>query len=82
LDQYVRWYFLPDAYQDEDFSMTNERFYALAGWLKKQKGQLLVTLKTLADYPFQEDLTYACRRINEKEILLSSGERLWLESAF
>jgi hypothetical protein len=72
LDEYVRWHFLPRGYETKDFPAVKERFYNLKGSIRKGKGSALITL------PGEKDLQYACRRINEKEVIFSPQERLWL----
>ncbi|HTZ11339.1 MAG TPA: hypothetical protein VMD04_03030 [Candidatus Margulisiibacteriota bacterium] len=72
LDEYVRWHFLPRGYETKDFLAVKERFYNLKGSIRKEKGITLINL------PGDKDLQYACRRINEREIILSPQERLWL----
>jgi len=81
LDLYVRWHFLPSGYEDKDFSTIKQRFYSLKGIIKNQNGRVLVTFKPPVVYPFLKDLEYACRRINEKEVIFGDGRRLWLNVA-
>ncbi len=78
LDLYVKWHFLPSGYEDKDFSTIKQRFYGLKGIIKNKPDCALVTFKPPAVYPFMKDLEYACRRINEKEIIFGDGRRLWL----
>lgn len=78
LDLYVKWHFLPSGYEDKDFSTIKQRFYSLKGMIKNQNDCVLVTFKPPVVYPFLKDLEYACRRINEKEIIFGDGRRLWL----
>jgi len=78
LDLYVRWNFLPLGYEEETFLTTRERFYSLPGEIKKEDNLTLLTFKPPKDYPYLKDLEYACRRVNEKEIILNDGSRLWL----
>jgi hypothetical protein len=77
LDLYVKWHFLPSGYEDKDFALAKERFYDLKVKLNKQKDYTLVTFQPPPEYPFLSDLKYACRRVNEREILLNDGQRLW-----
>ncbi len=80
LDMYVRWHFFSVGYEGKDFVFMKEKFYSLKGKLARQEGLSSVTLNPPAGYAFSKDLEYACRRINEKEILLSDGSRLWLSA--
>ncbi len=82
LDLYARQCFFPRGYETKDFSTMQAQFYGLPGQIKKQKGQLLLTFKPPQDHPCLKDLVYVCRRLNEKEIVLSDGQRLWFETAF
>jgi len=78
LDAYVRWHFLPSGYEEVDFATTKERFYALPVEIKRQKDLILVNFRPSAGYGFLKDLLYACRRINEREVIFHQGQRLWL----
>lgn len=78
MDLYVKWHFLPSGYEEKDFSTIKQRFYSLKGIIKNQNDCVLVTFKPPVVYPFLKDLEYACRRINEKEIIFGDGRRLWL----
>jgi len=77
LDAYLRWHFLPAGYTEKDFPTINERFYSLKAKLKQEKTYILVSFQPLSGYAFLKDLEYACRRINEREIVPSDGKRLW-----
>ncbi|MCX5703993.1 MAG: hypothetical protein NT066_05860 [Candidatus Omnitrophica bacterium] len=81
LDCYVRWHFLPAGYENKDFSTVNEQFYCLKARLDKQKGLVLVTPQAPSGYPFLKELGYACRRINEREIVFTGAKRLFLNVA-
>lgn len=77
LDCYVRWHFLPAGYENKDFTTVNEHFYGLKVRLDKLKELDLAAIQTPAGYPFLKDLEYACRRINEREIMFLGGRRLF-----
>lgn len=81
LDLYVRWHFLPVGYEDSDFPTINERFYSLKVRLKREKDYLLATFQPPKGFPFLKELEYACRRVNEKEIIDSEHKRLQLSIA-
>jgi len=76
LDMYLRWHFLPVGYENKDFPAIKERFYSLKARLKKEKNHILAIFKPASGYPFMDDLEYLCRRMNEREIILSHGRRL------
>jgi hypothetical protein len=78
LDLYVKWHFLPLGHEEEAFSSVNEHFYSLKAILKMQKDYYYVELKPPPNYPFLKELEYACRRVNEKLIIISETRRLWL----
>lgn len=77
LDSYVRRYFLPRGLEDKDFSTLKEQFYNLKAILKREKDYTRVVFQPPLGFPFQKELEYACRRLNEREIVSSEGERLW-----
>lgn len=79
LDLYVKWHFLPPGSQDTDFATINERFYSLKARLQRRKEWVFVTFLPPPGYPFLKELEYACRRVNEKEIMDYAGKRVWLE---
>jgi hypothetical protein len=76
LDLYARWHFLPADYEDKDFAAMKEQFYALPGQWNKENGYLFVNFKPAAGFLFLEHLKYACRRINEREIVFPDGHKL------
>jgi hypothetical protein len=77
LDLYVKWHFLPDGFENTDFSLMKEQFYGLKVTLRKRKDSLLAVFHPAVGYRFQKQLEYACRRINEREIIFPEGLRLW-----
>lgn len=77
LDLYVKWYFMPPACEGYDFSTMNERFYSLKTQAKRQKGFCGVNFAPPSGYSCLRELDYACRRVNEKDIILAGGKRLW-----
>ncbi len=77
LDLFVKWHFLPSGYEDKDFTVTKEDFYRVKARIKKEKSRILVHFHPSSGYPFLKDLEYACRRINEREVMLLGGLRLW-----
>ncbi len=77
LDLYVRWHFLPVGYENKDFAFTKEHFYKLTTDISQEKDGLRITFKPPQGFPLLKDLEYACRRLNEREILTSQKLRLW-----
>jgi hypothetical protein len=80
LDAYTRWHLLPAGYEDKEFALTKERFYNLIVESKSKKESCLASFVLPPGYIFDKDLSYLCRRINEKEVVLSSGQKLYLKS--
>ncbi|MCM8801110.1 MAG: hypothetical protein NC912_03745 [Candidatus Omnitrophica bacterium] len=78
LDFYVMWHFLPFGYEDQYFSLINERFYSLKANLKEEKECILITFHPSPDYSYLDDLIYACRRVNERKVFSPTGKRFWL----
>jgi hypothetical protein len=76
LDLYARWHFFPSGYEEKAFEIAEQRFYNLKGHIRKQKDLMIWTFKPPSDYPYIKDLEYACRRVNERGIMLSTGLRL------
>lgn len=70
LNLYFSRYFLPHTYQNNDFPTLKKDFYDLKGSIKKHKDYLLITFKPPQDYPYLNELRYACNRLNERFILL------------
>jgi len=77
LDLYVKWHFLPQGFEDKDFSTIKEQFYGLPTILKKEEGRTVVIFQPPKSFPFLKELEYACRRLNEREIIFKDAHRLW-----
>lgn len=77
LDAYVRAYFFPVSAQNKNFSKMVEQFYNLKVTLSYNKNSCFVKFELPSQYPWLQELSYACNRFNEKEIISSEGKRLW-----
>ncbi|MDD5691702.1 MAG: hypothetical protein PHP10_00835 [Candidatus Omnitrophica bacterium] len=77
LDLYVRWHFLPEGFKEKDFPTIKEQFYGLNAVVKRGNGRTMVKFSPPQGYLFQKELEYACRRINEQEIMFADNTRLW-----
>jgi len=76
LDAYLRWHCFPSGYENKSFPSMKEAFYNLEISKTNVDDYCLVNFKTPSQYLFLEDLKYACRRLNEKEISCD-GKRVW-----
>ncbi len=77
LNLFVVYYFFPPSYQDTALSTMKERFYSLNAAIKSAKGYSSVSFELPQGYAFLKELSYACRRLNEKKILSKEGQRCW-----
>ncbi len=81
LDLYAKWRFFPQGYRKKDLSTMKKLFYELPCRLKKAKDRLLLTFVVPPGYAYLKDLAYACRRVNEKKIILQGACRLLMETS-
>ncbi|MDD5431567.1 MAG: hypothetical protein PHO70_01050 [Candidatus Omnitrophica bacterium] len=77
LDMFVKYHFLPPGSEDTDFSSMKEQFYSLKTTFKKEKGCVFIKFLTPEGYASQKLLSYACNRLNEREIIFFNGLRAW-----
>lgn len=77
LDSYVKGHFLPQGYEDKDFSLIKERFYNLKVTLEDKADYILAVFHPSQEYPFLKELEYVCRRLNESAIINLEGKRIW-----
>lgn len=77
LNLLVSFYFLPPAYKETSLAKMKERFYGLNASIKTYGDYSTLVLQHPPDYPFKKELTYACRRLNEKNIQLQEYKRVW-----
>jgi len=80
LDAYVKRYFMPWGYEENDFPEMVKWFYSLPGKVTLQKDYVAIKIATPANYPRKEDLRYLTRRINEMNILLKDGRKIWVSN--
>ncbi len=81
LDAYLRWHFFPSGYIENDFSFTSKHFYKLPVKLVTGKNQLIAQMQA-EQGQFTKDLEYLVRRLNERQINLENGLRLYFGNAF
>ncbi len=77
LDLFIRMRILPYDHRNNDFPTDVKRFYGLSARLEQKEDFLLATFIPPAGYPFLKDLEYACRRINEKQIIWENNKQLY-----
>lgn len=82
LDAYLRWHFLPSGYIDNNFSFTSVNFYKMPVKLISGKDKIIAKMQAGQGYQFAKDLEYLTCRLNERQINLENGLRLYFESAF
>jgi hypothetical protein len=80
LDAYVRWHFLPTGYEDKEFSVLKEQFYDLPATFERQEDRVLITFQPPDGYAYLNELQYVTHRVNEREVILNDGSRLWLST--
>ncbi len=82
LDTYLRWYFLPSGYIEKNFNFTSENFYKLPVKLTTGNDKVTARIQVEQGYQFAKDVEYLIRRLNERQIILPKGLRLYFENAF
>ncbi len=79
LNRYGQEAFFPSAYGDLDLSSMTSIFYNIAGYLQCTKELVKVELiMPREDYPYQNDLALAVRKVNERNISDFQGRKLFL----
>lgn len=68
LDSYVKWHFLPPGCEKMDFTTIKEHFYDFKATLKSETDYATITFLPSAGYQFLKELSYACLRLNERQI--------------
>ncbi|MEW6170046.1 MAG: hypothetical protein AB1472_00550 [Candidatus Omnitrophota bacterium] len=77
LDYYARSHYFPKTYATYDFLQMKEKFYNLSGKIKKKPEYLEVTFLPEKSSLNLEDLSYACNRVNEANIIDAFGRRIY-----
>lgn len=80
LNSYCQRHFFPLSYQDMDFLVLQERFYHLRGTINSSTSTFQVKFELPNDFPYLNDLLYACQRVNEADIYLEDGRKLRFEA--
>ncbi len=79
LNRYSQEAFFPSAYCDLDLSSMIAMFYNIAGYLQCTKELVKVELiMPKAEYPYQNDLALAVRKVNERNISDFQGRKLFV----
>lgn len=76
-DLFIRLQILPTGYEDKNFALAQERFYNLPAHLEHKNEFNLMLFSLPEGYAYLKDLQYACRRLNEKNIIFSNGKKIW-----
>lgn len=79
MNNYCQRHFFPLSYQNLDFLVLQERFYHLRGTTNSASNTFQVKLEPPEDFPYLNDLLYACQRVNEADIYLEDGRKLRFE---
>ena len=82
LDVYLRWHFFPSGYTEKSFVFISENFYKLPIKLVAGKNKIIAQIRVEQGYQFIKDLEYLIHRLNERQINLPKGSRLYFENAF
>ncbi len=77
LNRHCQRHFFPPEYSRQDISVMKSRFYQLPGYLVRGEHFLSISLKLSEDYVYKQDLEFAIKRLNEREILDPTGLRLF-----
>lgn len=74
---YFRGRFLPPLANSMDSAGLKEEFLRLKTAVNEEKGILKISFLPQDGFRFLRELEYACRRLNEREIVLADKRRLW-----
>lgn len=80
LDLFARWQFMPASLQNMDFPTIKEAIYDLAAVFEKKEAHTVITFRLTEGFKYARELEFACRRLNQREIRLSDGTRLWFHT--
>ncbi|MCX5706993.1 MAG: hypothetical protein NTW13_04995 [Candidatus Omnitrophica bacterium] len=81
LDLYLRLSFMPAGYEERDLITMQERFYSLKANIKPQNDCLIISFQPEPGYGFLKDLSYLCRRLNEKGVYSGENKLLYFTIA-
>jgi hypothetical protein len=77
IHRYCQKHFFPDSCRKLDLTEMRLRFYNLPGYLKEESKFLIVNLSlSEKSSSYRQELAYAARRINEREIISWNGKKL------
>ncbi|MDD5477945.1 MAG: hypothetical protein PHG87_07125 [Candidatus Omnitrophica bacterium] len=80
LDLYLRWHFLPAEYTEKDLSFTSKNFYQIPVLITVGPGKIRAKIQLDQGHEFLKDLKYLVCRLNERQIDLLNGTRLYFET--
>lgn len=79
LNEYCQNSFFPPPYKDLDILRLKEQIYEIGGRVEAETGHFQIKFNVQSDYKYLNDLEYACRRVNEKNIVDYSGKKLYFD---
>lgn len=86
LNKYCQERFLPSNCSELDIISLKERFYELKGQITHEFGHFKIKFNVQIEqnnvqnsYEYLEQLKYACQKVNEQDLRLSDGSRLFFE---
>ncbi len=82
LDLYLRWHFLPAEYTERDLSFTSKNFYKIPVHITSSSGKIRAKIQVERGYELLKDLKYLVCRLNERQIDLPNGARLYFENIY
>jgi hypothetical protein len=74
---YFKGRFLPPLANNADSAVLKEEFLCLKTSVKEEKDILKISFLPQEGFRFLKELEYACRRLNEREIVSADKKRLW-----
>ncbi|HNX80710.1 MAG TPA: hypothetical protein PKL77_00995 [Candidatus Omnitrophota bacterium] len=76
LNLFVKFFFLPNSLENSDFSFLQSQFYSLRAVLHKNNSFIRVIFLPSPGYLYAKELSFACQRLNERDIFASDGRTL------
>ena len=77
LSYYVTKSYFTASYGNVGLEEMLSRVYGLDGLIEQDKNYTIVKLEVPSDSAWKKDLDYACRRVNEDNLILPAGQRMY-----